>query len=327
MKYTIVGDLHATNKNLDKVNKLFNMVEDLNNPVIWLGDLLDTKEVIRGNCLNLVYERFKNSKLSHIVLVGNHDYFNLDCKDHSLRTLEMLPNITIVDAPTYMGGMSFIPFMHDKEQLKKTLATTRRSESSILFAHLDVVGFDYGNGSISESGIIKEDLRNFDLVISGHYHKFQNNKNLVYLGTPFSHSFGESDCDKYIAILDLEIEDKTKRLKFIKTDFPRHQTITIDCDVKLTETTRNEVPKNYDGRYLRVIFSGLKESIEAVKNSYQLPEGTKAMDKVIDDFSTKIVMDEAKDNKGKFEYWAKEIKGLSQNTINLGLEILESIHD
>ena len=66
MKFTIVGDPHAKPGNLNKINHLFDMVETLGNTVIWLGDFLDTKEIIRGKCLNLIHRRLSESKLTHI---------------------------------------------------------------------------------------------------------------------------------------------------------------------------------------------------------------------------------------------------------------------
>jgi hypothetical protein len=46
MKYSLVADIHAQNTNLDKVGKVFDLVEDLGNPVIILGDLLHTKAIM-----------------------------------------------------------------------------------------------------------------------------------------------------------------------------------------------------------------------------------------------------------------------------------------
>ena len=47
-KYIVVGDPHCTHKSLDKIDKLFDIVEERpEETIIWLGDFLDTKEVIR----------------------------------------------------------------------------------------------------------------------------------------------------------------------------------------------------------------------------------------------------------------------------------------
>ena len=118
---TIVGDPHAKPGNEAEMLQLFAMVEELGLPTIWVGDLLDTKEVIRSKCLNLYYRYFKESKLPHTILVGNHDWHNLECKEHSLETLKELPNETIVDTPMWKDGMILIPYIHNPEMVRQVL--------------------------------------------------------------------------------------------------------------------------------------------------------------------------------------------------------------
>src|SRR5690242_16327259 len=199
--YTIVGDPHITHKSLERSKKLFEIVEELGKPVIWLGDMLDTKEVIRGKCQNFLFDYFLRSKLGHTVLVGNHDYFNLDCKEHSLQALSIFPNVVVVDKPIQFDNSLFIPYIHDPLKLDAALKPFENKELN-LFGHLEVRDFDYGNGQICTSGTSLERLKGFKRVISGHFHKYQEMGNLVYLGTPMSHSFGESNQIKYIAEFD-----------------------------------------------------------------------------------------------------------------------------
>jgi len=289
-KLTIIGDPHVKNKNLDQITKLFDVIEELGNPTLLTGDVFDTKEVIRGKCLNLVYERLSNSKLHFIILVGNHDYFNLECEDHSLRVFENLENVTIVDKLHEEFGCHFIPYMHDQDKLKKVLKTIPKD--SVLFGHLDVVSFDYGNGYLSEAGLALKDLKKFKKVISGHYHKYQEKDNLTYIGTPFSHSFGESNQDKFIGIFD-----------------------TITYEVELIKTPF----------LIRVIYSGSQENIIKAKAKYTFPEGTKIIERPTDEYMNNVSIDETADNFVKFKEWAEEIRGLDPETTQLGVDILEAI--
>src|SRR5882724_7541363 len=98
-KFTVIGDIHCTLNNLDKVNQLFDSIEKLHNPTILLGDLLDTKSIIRSECLNLYYKRLQDSKLQFTILCGNHDLIRQDQEASSLEPLKALPNVTIVDYP------------------------------------------------------------------------------------------------------------------------------------------------------------------------------------------------------------------------------------
>lgn len=314
--FTVIGDPHATNRNLTKINQLFDEAESRGLPVIWLGDFLDTKEVIRGKCLNLLFKRISMSKLEHIILIGNHDYFNLECEQHSLEVFEGLDNVLIVDEPKEIfPNVHAIPYIHDTEELKKVLK--KLPKDSILFGHLEVKGFDYGNGHLCESGITAQALKKFKRVISGHFHKFQEKGNLIYLGTPFSHSFGESNQIKYLGTYHVENDS----LELSQTGFGRHVTLEYNAD------TRVMTPDNFqviEADSLRVILTGAQVNIDKVDRSFW-PENTKFLERSTDTFNVDVVIDETQSNTAKFQNWAKDIKGLDEETIKLGTEILEAL--
>ena len=310
-EYIVIGDPHLTHKSYDKINQLFDIVEKMpQEKVIWLGDFLDTKEIIRGKCLNLLKKRFTNSEKQHIIIVGNHDYFNLDCEEHSLEVFkDYHPHITIVDKLTKIDGMWFMPYMHDQVSQKGKLDVCSTNE--IIFGHFDVIGFDYGNGYVADAGLRHSDFKRFKRCISGHYHKYQERGNLVYLGTPFSHSFGESGQSKYIGIYNRD-EDK---LSLVPTPFEQHFTTEVNCD----ETNVGPLLNNKDLH--RVILKGSKENIALFKKE-TLPEGTKVIERP-DMEEMAIVIDEVDNNFKQFRKWAGDVKSLDTQTIQLGIEILE----
>ena len=310
-KYIVVGDPHCTHKSLDKIDKLFDIVEERpEETIIWLGDFLDTKEVIRGKCLNLLQKRFTNSEKQHIIIIGNHDYFNLDCEEHSLEVFKNLhPQVTIVDKVIKTDGMWFVPYHHDMDKLKESLNVIPSNES--VFGHFDIIGFDYGNGYISEGGLRHSDLKRFKRCISGHYHKYQERGNLTYIGTPFSHSFGESGQNKFIAIYDRKLDE----VELIPTPFEQHYTWDINCD----ETQIGPLLNNKDLH--RIILKGSKENIGSFDRS-TLPPGTKIVERPdIEEMS--IVIDEVDNNFKQFRKWAGDVKELDTETIQLGIKILE----
>ena len=310
-QHIVVGDPHLTLKSYDKINKLFDIIEEMpQDVVIWLGDFLDTKEVIRGKCLNLLNKRFTSSKKQHIILIGNHDYFNLDCEEHALEVFKSLhPQVIIVDKIMKSNGMWFVPYYHDMNKLKEDLNVIPNNET--VFGHFDIIGFDFGNGYISDGGLRHRDFKRFKRVISGHYHKYQERGNLVYLGTPFSHSFGESGQSKFIAIYD----SKSDKLDLIPTPFEQHYTWEVNCDETLNAPLLSS--KNLH----RIILKGKKENIAQFKRD-QVFEGTKIIERPdIEEMS--IVIDEVDNNFKQFTQWASEVKQLDTQTIQLGIEILE----
>lgn len=308
-KLTVVGDPHAKPNNLHLIERLFDKIEEIGHDCVILGDLLDTKELIRGKCLNTYYRRMRDSKLNFIVLVGNHDWFNLDCEEHSLEGLKQLDNVTVVDRPGMAHNCYFWPYMkgHVPDKFHEL-------EKLPVFCHIDSPGFDYGNGHKSESGIDQRQLLRFPIVISGHYHKYQKKGNMIYLGTPFSHSYGESNQEKLIGIFDTETHEFEK----ILMDFPQHFTLHVPAtqipDLK---------PLTSTGHHVRVYLEGTVEEVAAVDRSVY-PE-VKFIDKPHEESSSEAQISSSQSPQVQFETWAKEIADLTPDVIELGLELLGDV--
>jgi len=316
MVYTVIGDPHSKPNNRDLTAQLFSMVEELGFPAIWLGDLLDTKEVVRSKCLNDYFRYFKSSKLQHIVLVGNHDWHNLECKEHSLEPLKSLPNVTIVDQPTKIAGIQFLPYIHGADETRKWL-----KGGELLIGHFEIAGFDFGNGHICEEGLTLKDFEGYQKVISGHFHKFQEKGNLVYIGTPFTHTFGESNQEKHIAVLNTE----DMSLDYVPTPFPTHITFEVELrdevdSVKVLDEVMKAQSK--EGDFVRVVLTGSEEQL--LKFDKSKFDGVKFIEKADEIEADAIEIDETASNEEKFKLWA-ESKGISPNTVKRGLQILKKV--
>jgi len=309
MEYTICGDLHCKPDNLDKVQKLFMLLESLGLPVIMLGDTLDTKELIRGQCMNLLYRLLKDSKLHWYFIIGNHCWFNLHCQQHSLEVLKSLENVTIIDKPTEVENVTMMPFYSDYNVLPHWI---NNAKGEYLIAHLDVKGFNYGNGIQSNEGLELADLSKFKKVISGHYHEFQQNGNLLYLGTPFSHSFGESNQDKYLA----KFNSENGNIELIKTDFPRHVTVELDLN--------NPVKLNLDHYdHNRIIIKGTREQLDAFDSKPY--EGFKIIQECVTNLANSALK-ETQSHEEIYEKWYKDVKKETDPLLfNLGLKILREV--
>lgn len=304
--YTVIGDPHAKPDNLDKINTLFDIIEDLGNECIILGDLLDTKEVVRGKCLNTYINRISGSKLHFNLLVGNHDWFNLQCEEHSLEPLRHLRNAAIIDSHIIHKALAFAPFTSNLELFREWVL---KSKDKTLFCHADIFGFDYGNGHISDHGLTLKDFKDVKQVISGHYHAYQKKDNVIYLGTPFSHSFGESNQIKYIGLWDSE----TGELELLESPFPKHVTIELNCGSDALPNIKAE-------DYNRVILTGTQEQINKVPKT----EGVRYIERP-SEASRVIIVDETQSPEVQFSKWAKDIKGYSAEIVKTGLEILSNV--
>lgn len=326
--YTLVGDPHLTHKTLERTEELFGLVEAIGKPTIWLGDLLDTKEVIRGKVLNAWLRYFKRSKLQHYVLVGNHDYFNLDCNDHALEVFKLLHNVTVIDDVLQLDNLVFIPYIHNLETLRAVLARYQ-DPNKTLIGHLEISQFDFGNGHVCTSGLNLTDVAGFKRVISGHFHKYQTQGNLTYLGTPFSHSFGETDQIKYLGLY----KSATDELVTAETPFAKHITKTFNCDFldeRLSHALFIGEGKEALKNYYRVILTGTQANIDRFPRWMYDEGGTegklniKWITRPSDYAENDIAIEETVSNVQQFTKWATEIKAMDEDTVKLGLAIMEA---
>lgn len=320
-KFLIVGDPHIKPGNLEQAEELFRLVESFNMPVIWLGDLLDTKELIRGKCLNAFYKYFKRSICSHFVLVGNHDWFNLDCREHSLELLKELQNVKVVDEPfrIVFNGHStlMLPYYHDLTLLRNELGRDILEEGSeILIMHQGVNSFDFGNGFLETQGLELKELSAFKKVISGHFHKYQERENLIYPGTPFTQSQGEANQTKYLMVFDME----TLERNLIITPFPKHITFDIFVDREDEATLAKTMEFLGNKNHVRVILHGSKENL--IKFNKSKFESVRFVERESNETFETNALNETQSNEEKFTIWATQTK-LDPATMNLGIEILK----
>lgn len=319
--WLVVGDLQAKQQNLPECVLLFEKVENLAkekniNKVIWLGDMLDVRGRIEAVCLNTLFNYFSSSKLYHYIVVGNHDLLNLHTTEHSLEPLKAIPNVNIYDKPGQLGNMLFMPYYRDADKFLEDMRLwlTRLPKNPILVCHQGIKEFTIGSGYTENEAIGLSDVPEFSLVVAGHYHAPKDMANVCYLGSPFSHSFGESNEHKRLGILNTE----TAQIEFIPTDFRRHVSIDID----LNTFDFNGIINYNSNDLTRAIVTGTEEQIEKFKlgthsNSSNLkfiyrPTSSASIVKIQDNLT----------NKEKWLKWSKEIKQLDESTINAGLELL-----
>ena len=309
-QYLVIGDIHANEGNKHKVEKLLNFIEGYGLPTIFLGDQLDKRGYVEISCLNLFYNFFKQSLLKHLILVGNHDFSTADCLEHSMHPLRYLESVTVVDKPLRRGKVLLMPFQRNLDDFRRITNDFRGAE--FLMFHNGVNGFDYGSGLVADRELPIEDLKQFKHAIGGHFHKYQKRENLTYLGSPFSHTFGESNQNKYLGIFD----DETGEMELIKTDFPKHVTTTLD----LSKGDRLQVDE-YD--YNRIILRGTREQIAAFDKT-KYPE-FKFIEECILDMDI-LALKETETPESLFQKWFTDIKKeTNPDILQLGLKLLKDV--
>ena len=168
--------------------------------VIVMGDTLDRHETIHTDplCNSINFLAQIAARCPLYLLIGNHDRKNN--KDHlsdkhPFTALEHWKNTTVVAqvVKTTIGHLpvTLVPYVFPGRFEEALNSVEGWQESRVIFAHQEFHGCTM-NAITSNVG--DRWPLNYPLVISGHIHNYQRlQANLIYVGTPYQHSFGEMD--------------------------------------------------------------------------------------------------------------------------------------
>lgn len=196
------------------------------NHIWFLGDFfhiktrVDSIDFIRAR--NVI--RTWRDKFDLHFLIGNHDMPLQDSTDGSIMFAfdeygQVVENYEYLD----LDNIRFHFMSYRKYGLPEFKIA--KDTKNVLLMHQDMVGFKMNDAHASTEGLDLKQLRQFDLVLSGHYHLHQEQSNVVYLGAPFQTNFGERDTKKGFVVFDTEKFE----WKFVQyKDAPRFKVIKYD---------------------------------------------------------------------------------------------------
>jgi DNA repair exonuclease SbcCD nuclease subunit len=191
--FVAISDIHFNINNLDIASAALQAALDkakyLQIPLIIAGDLIDTKAIIRGEVANRITSILGTSDERVFILIGNHDLISEKGPENSINFLGLLKNIFIISKPTTLGTIHLIPYQNSTKSFKDELY---KSPMPLVVCHQGVQGAEMGDYAQDKTSIEKEALEGYK-VISGHYHRHQTVGMLTYIGSPFTHTFGEAN--------------------------------------------------------------------------------------------------------------------------------------
>ena len=265
MKICLITDTHFGIKNdnlvfqkyfqkfYDKV--FFPYIEDNNiKTVIHLGDLVDRRKFVNYVTLsnlrsNFIF-RLQDCGIDTHVIVGNHDtyYRNTNRINAINELLGDLSFVSIYNEPrdVNIGGLDIcmMPWICS-ENFDQCMKVLRNTSSQVLMGHLELQGFLMQKGVYSESGLTKEDFKNFDVVYSGHFHYKSSLDSICYLGSPYELSWSDFEVAKGFHIFDTE----TRELEFIKNPYRLYHKIYYDEEIDYS----NHDLSYYTDAYIKLI--------------------------------------------------------------------------
>ncbi len=213
------------------------------------GDVFHNRNEIALRTLDTGHKFFEIFKdFRTIIGGGNHDIHLRNSNEiNSLSVLKGRNNIHIIDVVPKLFGIknstrqiSMIPWGTKVIDLPK---------ADICFGHFELATFALNNHKICQHG---EDVQNLftksPMIVTGHFHKREHrtykNGEVLYLGSPYQHNFGDIGDTRGIYVMDLE----TAKFEFIENRIsPRHFKISVNqiCNGKLKiEQLKTLVPGN-----------------------------------------------------------------------------------
>lgn len=221
LKFLVIGDPHFKVDNTEQsqmftqwIDKFLTEHGSQFHSVIILGDVLHTHEKLHTLSLNTALE-FITVVTKHChtyCLVGNHDLINNSVflptdssKPHWMNCLKQWNRVTVVDSVIRLehdsGTVVMCPYVPDGRFVEALNTLNDWKSSDLVIGHQLLDGAKMGAITVCD---VERWEQYYPMCILGHVHDKQDiQPNLVYIGTPMQHAFGESS-DKTIAIVSVE---------------------------------------------------------------------------------------------------------------------------
>jgi DNA repair exonuclease SbcCD nuclease subunit len=207
------------------------------------GDIFHNRNEINVNTLSVAkkfFDYFKNFEI--FISTGNHCcYFKNNSTVNSISILDGWSNIKIFDnEPVILThknkSISMIPWGVPFEQIPKT---------DICIGHFEIVSFYMNTYKICEHGMTSNNLfKKAKTIISGHFHKRDhrkyNNGEIIYLGSPYQHNFGDTGDQRGIYVYDID----NNSFEFIENNFsPKF--IKLKTEDLTKKSIENKIKNNF----------------------------------------------------------------------------------
>lgn len=307
--------------------KLYAIENDIKN-VLFAGDLFHTRPAVDTLTHNLTLKKIielSNEVDKLIILPGNHDSYTKNTSYNSLKILDSIENISLLNTYTSdtmsVGNnpafkhcyINIIPLecggtLEGALKHKSTLA-----QANILVSHNEIIGSQTPSGYVFEEGLDSKTLSdNFDFVFNGHIHKYQQfHHNVFNIGSPLHQDWGDKNNKKGFLVLDTE----TKKVDFIQTKYPEFREIEESEISKYEGDTYNYYKINFNKTLKESDIKNIKEQFKFCVINYKLQNENKKRTNIDLDMSwDKIIKEYVKNSNVELD---KKV------LLNKGMEIIK----
>ena len=177
--------------------------------IVFMGDWFEHRSAINGLTLDYAYlgaKAIKSLGLPVYFIVGNHDLYYRTTRDVASTNwfeslgFNLIKNEPVVSEALGEDGALMSPFLFEKEYAN----LAEHFKVPVWFGHFEFKGFVItGDTKKMEHGPDPDDFSGPTRIFSGHFHKRQQEKNIVYIGNTFPVDFSDAnDTDRGMAFYD-----------------------------------------------------------------------------------------------------------------------------
>ena len=160
---------------------------------IFLGDWHHNRNSLNITTMDFslrALEKLGSSFDQFFFFPGNHDLYYKDKRDiHSVEFGKYIPGVTVVHQPTTIDDVTLCPWLVGDEW-----RSIHKKQGRYCFGHFELPKF-FMNAMVQmpDHGELQVDaFRGFELGFSGHFHKRQQNENMIYIGNTFPHNYSDT---------------------------------------------------------------------------------------------------------------------------------------
>lgn len=241
--------------------------------IIIAGDIFEKSSKIKNQAFIPLFFKFMEMKklgFQLYFIIGNHDAMTED-NDSLVETFSPFGTVVKEYTEVEIAGRKFgmLPYTKDPNEVPLS--------GDVLVTHLSIADFTFDNKyHVNEKmGMSTDTFENYSIVFSGHFHRPQNKKNIVFMGSPYQMNFGEIGQEKGFVVFDTESGDWKREyytgaptyLRIKASDFQNTDVSNSFVQVEIEQKLDNYVQLKhilYEGGALEVSPS-FKETTEDIK--------------------------------------------------------------
>lgn len=291
MKKNLLGifltDTHLSESNIEVIKLVFRQaialaLKNKMKVIYHLGDIFHSRKAQPQEILSVfddILDEIHAAGLMLVVIAGNHDKSDYSSFKSFIKQYKHHPAIHLIqEAEAYSMDANHIlhmlPFFEDEEYIRRLseLPDPVKGCKTILGTHIGFAGAVMNNGMPVDSSVTPNHVRDYDLVLVGHYHDPQElaEGKIKYIGASVQHNFGEGEVKGATLLYDdLTIETS-------EFDFPKYRTFQVNVnDVTNKDLEDIKEEKIETGAFIRIILTGKEKDIKSFNRQPLIDLGVK----------------------------------------------------